>query len=216
MITRTSRSIAGPVRLLATAAALAVIVAACGDDGSETTTGSDGSATTAEATSTSTSEPIGSSLTTETSEASTSTTAADPAETSTTAADAEPADTGIVAVRLEETPGPFFEGFEIGLRFETGTGEPIAATLWTDYIQSLPEEPTIDTYYDTVLEQTVPAGQVVVLAEGAIGAGPPPVAPDVDGPLDCQLPVTVEAGGRVVVEFRFSAASGDCLAEVDG
>jgi hypothetical protein len=139
-----------------------------------------------------------------------STVAGSPDETTTTT---EASGTGTVAVSLEPVDGMFTEGFEIGLRFETADGEVIDKTLWTDFIQSLPETASggIDVYYDSVLEQPVPAGDVIVLASVAIGMGPGPVAPDLDGDLDCRLPVTVPADGRVEVEVSFDSSAGDCL-----
>jgi hypothetical protein len=75
---------------------------------------------------------------------------------------------GTIAVRIEDVDGFFIEGFEVGLRFETPDGEVIASTLWTDFVQSLGAE-SIDAYYDSVLEQDVPAGTVVVLASANVG-----------------------------------------------
>lgn len=109
---------------------------------------------------------------------------------------------GTIAVRIEEVDGVFIEGFEVGLRFETPEGEVIASTLWTDFVQSLGVE-SIDAYYDSVLEQDVPAGVVVVLASANVGAGPPPEVPDLAGDLRCRLEVDVPESGRVDVEVTF-------------
>ena len=121
-------------------------------------------------------------------------------------------DTGTVAVSLEEVDGFFIEGFEIGLRFETAAGERIDAVLWSDVVAAEGRN-DLEAYYDTVLEQQVPAGDVVVLATVNVGIGPPPETPDLDGDLRCRLPVTVPVGGRVEVEVGFSDP-GDCLTEI--
>lgn len=62
----------------------------------------------------------------------------------------------------------FIEGFEIGLRFDTGGGEVIAATLWSDFVRSTGAT-DIDAYYQSALRQPVPAGTVLVQAEVNIG-----------------------------------------------
>lgn len=118
------------------------------------------------------------------------------------------AGTGTIAVHIEEVEGVFVEGFEVGLRFETPDGEVIASTLWTDFVESLGTD-SIDAFYDSVLEQEVPAGTVVVLATANVGAGPPPEAPDLDGDLRCRLEVDVPDGGRTDVEVTFDDQ--DCL-----
>ena len=130
--------------------------------------------------------------------------------------DDEPADvsadgggTGTVAVHIEEVAGAFVEGFEVGLRFETADGEVIDTVLWSDFVASQDSD-SLDAYYDSVLEQEVPAGEVVVLATANVGIGPPPEVPDLDGELRCRLPVDVLAGGRVDVEVTFSGDD-DCL-----
>lgn len=116
---------------------------------------------------------------------------------------------GTIAVRLEPVSGVFTEGFEVGLRFETTDGDTITSTLWSDFVQSRGAG-SIDAYYDSVLEQEVPAGQVAVLATVNIGPGGPPEVPDLDGPLRCRLLVDVPADGRVEVEVSFSGDD-DCL-----
>lgn len=128
----------------------------------------------------------------------------DPAEAS-----ADGGATGTVAVHIEEVAGPFIEGFEVGLRFETADGEVLDTVLWSDFVASQDSD-SLDAFYDSVLEQEVPAGEVVVLATANVGIGPPPEVPDLDGDLDCRLPVDVLAGGRVDVEVTFSG-DGDCL-----
>jgi len=120
---------------------------------------------------------------------------------------------GQVHVRLEETTGVFIEGFEVGLRFETGAGEVIAATLWSDFVASTGRG-DLDAYDDSVLTQEVPAGAVRIAAEVNIGMGPGPSIPDLDGPLPCHVDVEVPSGGEVTVEVGFSGGD-DCLGVVD-
>lgn len=114
-----------------------------------------------------------------------------------------------INVRLEEVDGIFSEGFEIGLRFETATGEVIDSTLWSDFVNAQ-EDPVPNAFYDSVLEQRVPAGEVLVLATANVGIGPPPEVPDLDGDLRCQLVVDVAADSSVDVVVTFSGES-DCL-----
>ncbi len=127
------------------------------------------------------------------------------------AADAGP---GEVQVRLEEVDGAFIEGFEIGLRFETGDGELIASLLWSDFVASTGRT-DLDAYYDSVLSQAVPAGTVRVSAEVNIGAGPAPSIPDLSAELRCLLVVEVDPGAVVGVEATFND-SADCLRVVPG
>jgi hypothetical protein len=116
---------------------------------------------------------------------------------------------GTINVRLETVEGVFIEGFEIGLRFETPDGEVIDSTLWSDFVNSL-GDPDIDAYYSSVLEQEVPAGEVVVLATVNVGIGPAPEVPDLGGELRCRLDVDVPADGSVDVVVTFSGDD-DCL-----
>ena len=118
---------------------------------------------------------------------------------------------GTLAINLEPVSGVFIEGFEIGLRIETADGEILFASLWTDYIASLPDT-SLNRYYDTVLIQEVPAGPVVVLATVSIGAGPGPVAPDINGALNCTLEVDVPRDGQANVEIAFDTRT-NCLSE---
>ena len=118
------------------------------------------------------------------------------------------AQTGIVNVGLAPVEGFFIEGFEVGLRFETSDGEVIDAMLWNDIVRSL-DAPSVDDYYQHVHSQQVPAGEIVVLATVSIGAGPPPVVPDLRGPMQCQLAVEVPADGEVDVEVAFEQSN--CL-----
>lgn len=129
--------------------------------------------------------------------------------TSSTVDNGSTANTGTLAISLEPIDGVFIEGFEIGLRIETAAGEVLLATLWSDYIESLGDT-SINRYYDTVLIQEVPAGPILVLATVSIGAGPGPVAPDINGDLRCTLEVVVPPGGQVNVEVAFDARS-NCL-----
>lgn len=117
--------------------------------------------------------------------------------------------TGTVLVRLEPVAGVFIEGFEVGLRFETTDGEVIAATLWSDFVQSLGRT-DLDAFYDSVLTQPVPPGVIRVLAEANVGMGPGPVIPDLEGDLPCEVTLDVGPNTEVVVEVSFDG-SDDCL-----
>ena len=116
---------------------------------------------------------------------------------------------GAITIQLEPDVCCFIEGFEVGLRFEATDGEVIASTLWSDFVAASGDD-TIDAYYDSVLTQEVPAGPVVVRAEVSIGAGPPPLPPDLEGDLPCVLEVEVAPGETVAVEVLFDEV-GDCL-----
>lgn len=122
------------------------------------------------------------------------------------------ASTGTLQVRLAPVEGIFIEGFEVGLRFETSDGEVLYSGLWTEYVRSLDDD-SIEAYYESVLTQAVPAGDVVVLATANVGIGPGPVIPDPDGVLDCRVVVSVPAGGETTVEVSFTGDR-DCLAQV--
>ena len=122
--------------------------------------------------------------------------------------------TGEIRVQLEDVGGIFTEGFEIGLRFETGDGELIASTLWSDFVASTGRT-DMNSYYDSVLSQPVPSGTVRVSAEVNVGAGPPPSIPDLSGQLACLLVVEVDPGAVVAVEASFSD-SANCLHLVSG
>lgn len=143
----------------------------------------------------------------------TTTTTVSNAETSTTESPDHVPGEGIIAVRLEPVEGFFIEGFEVGLRVETAGGERIAATLWSDFVQSQDDEPTLEAYYQSVLEQPVPAGEVVVWATANVGTGPGPEIPDIEGDLRCQLSLHVAEGERVEVEVSFAAGT-ECLRSV--
>lgn len=119
--------------------------------------------------------------------------------------------TGTLAVHLQPVDGVFIEGFEAGLRFETADGQVIYATLWTDFVKSTGSTNLRD-YYDSVLEQAVPAGTVVVLATVNIGAGPGPVTPDISGELRCRLEVDVPVDRLIEVELAFDR-QGNCLTQ---
>lgn len=119
------------------------------------------------------------------------------------------AGSGTIAVHIEDVEGFFIEGFEVGLRFETSDGDVIASTQWTDYVAAQGDG-TLESFYDTVLEQPVPAGDIVVFASANIGAGPPPEIPDVEGDLRCRLDLTLADGERVDIEVTF-ADTDNCL-----
>ena len=121
---------------------------------------------------------------------------------------------GVVQVRLEPVEGFFVEGFEIGLRFETGEGTLISATLWSDFIRSTGKT-DIDAFYDSVLSQPVPAGTVRVAAKVNIGTGPAPEVPDLDGELPCELVIEIDSEVETIVEVTFDG-SDDCLRILDG
>ena len=125
--------------------------------------------------------------------------------------DEEPAvaDSGTINVRLEEIDVIFSEGFEVGLRFETPDGEVLASTLWSDFVAAQGDAGP-NAFYDSVLEQAVPAGDVVVFGTVNVGIGPPPEVPDLDSDLGCRLPVNVPVDGSVGVTVLFSGDD-DCL-----
>ena len=116
---------------------------------------------------------------------------------------------GTVAVHIQKVEGFFIEGFEVGLRFETADGDVIAGTLWNDFVSSQ-DNPTMEDYYDSVLEQSVPSGTITVIGEANVGIGPGPMIPDITGAMRCRLDVDVPAGGRVDVEVTFDDDA-DCL-----
>ncbi|MBL8777752.1 MAG: hypothetical protein JNK12_17555 [Acidimicrobiales bacterium] len=116
---------------------------------------------------------------------------------------------GSITVQLEPDVCCFREGFEVGLRFETADGEVIGSTLWSDFVEASGDD-SMGAYYDSVLTQEVQAGPVVVRAEVSIGAGPPPVPPDLEGDLACSLEVEVAPDETVAVEVLFDEAD-DCL-----
>ena len=124
----------------------------------------------------------------------------------------EPEATGTIAVQLEKLDGVLIEAFEAGLRFETLDGTTIAAVLWSDFVAAQ-GNPTLEDFYDSVLEQTVPAGQVVVLASLNVGIGPAPEVPDINGDLRCKLVVDVPADGQVDVQLSFDGSE-NCLSKV--
>ena len=121
----------------------------------------------------------------------------------------EPAGVGTISVRLDDVEGFFIEGFEVGLRFETPDGEVIDSTLWSEFVVAQ-GDPDISAFYESVLEQAVPAGEVVVLATANVGAGPAPEVPELDGDLQCRLVIDVPADGTVDVVVTFSGDD-NCL-----
>ena len=114
----------------------------------------------------------------------------------------------IVRVRLQNINGYFFEGFEVGLRFETADGTVIGSTFWTDFVREQNEDFTITDLYDSVLEQPVPVGDIVVFAEANSGFAFGPISPDLEG-LRCRLEVPVPKDGVIDIEVLFDTA--DCL-----
>lgn len=119
----------------------------------------------------------------------------------------------LVAVQIEEVDGIFTEGFEVALRFETGDGEVIESMLWSDVVATQgPSTPA--SYYDAVLEQLVPAGDVVVFAEANVGIGPPPSVRDVNGELPCRVELQLDEDERAELEVRFDSPD-DCLDQLD-
>lgn len=97
----------------------------------------------------------------------------------------------------------YIEGFDVGLRFEDAAGEVLASAIWTQHVESVHPDAEITDFYDTVLEQPVPAGTAVVWADVTIGGSGGPLVPDTTGRLPCRLPVEVRAGKTVAVEVRF-------------
>src|SRR3546814_16584289 len=53
----------------------------------------------------------------------------------------DPASVGVVTLRPEAVDGVFIEGFEVGLRFETGNGDVIGSHLWSDFIAEQSTDP---------------------------------------------------------------------------
>jgi hypothetical protein len=120
---------------------------------------------------------------------------------------------GTINVALEQTDGVFIEGFEIGLRFTTADGTVVKALLWNDFVASL-DSTDINAYYDSVLEQPVPAGTITVEADVRISPGGAIVPPDLEAEeLPCSLDVEVPESGSVDVEVSFSGESG-CISLV--
>ncbi len=116
---------------------------------------------------------------------------------------------GTVAVHLEPLDGVLIEGFELGLRFETADGEVLDQRLWSEFVAGT-GDPSIDAFYDSVLEAEVPAGTVVVLANLVQSIGGPIEPPDLSGEMPCSLEVDVPEGGTVEVEVSFSGEP-DCM-----
>lgn len=119
---------------------------------------------------------------------------------------------GTLMIGLEEVQGFFTEGFEVGLRIEQADGTVIAAWLWSDVVEEFGDG-TARAFYETVLEESVPAGTLVVLATVNVGMGPAPEVPDLEGELDCRIKVEIPDGGEAVVEVDFSGTQ-DCLRQV--
>lgn len=120
--------------------------------------------------------------------------------------------TGTLVIALEEVQGFFIEGFEVGLRIEQGDGTVVSSWRWNDVVEQFGDG-TASAFYETVLEEPVPAGTLVLLATVNVGIGPPPEVPDLDGEMDCRIKVEVPDGGRAEVEVNFSGTP-DCLRQV--
>lgn len=120
---------------------------------------------------------------------------------------------GTIAVRLEPTDAIFIEGFEVGLRFDDpASGDELDRVLWSEFVASLPPSDDPNVFYDSVLEQAVPAGNVRIGVDVNIGIGPGPEPPDLDAAsLPCELDVEVPEGETVTVEVAFDDAIDDCL-----
>jgi len=117
--------------------------------------------------------------------------------------------TGQIAIHFEEVQGVFIEGFEAGIRIETGSGDVIYSTLWTDFVSRI-EDATVVDFYNSVLTETVPVGEVVVLATVNVGMGPAPVRPDLNGEMACKLVLEVPADATVEIEVAFNGSE-NCL-----
>ena len=105
---------------------------------------------------------------------------------------------GTVNVSLDPIDGYLIEGFELGIRFETAAGRVIAAYSWNEYVRTL-GEPTLDDYYQSVLEQSVPTGKLIVYAIVNVGAGVPPSRPELSGDMPCRLELSVNQNVSVSV-----------------
>lgn len=143
------------------------------------------------------------------------TTESAPTTTATTSPDVDlpvPTEQGVITIRLEKVDGIFIEGFEAGIRIETIEGDVLLATLWSDFVNRQ-ANPTFTDYYESVLEQSVQAGEIVVLATVNVGLGPAPVRPDVNGEMACRLVLEVPADGVVEVELVFSGRD-NCLSVI--
>lgn len=196
-----------PILLLA---ALALIAASCGsDDEVETGATPDGDTTEpTQADTTTTDDTTADTAETTTTDTTTSTTTTSDAD-----GDDEPVDgAGKLVIGLEEVEGVFIEGFEAGIRIEEPDGTVVASWLWTDVVEQFGDG-SARAYYETVLEESVAAGTLVVLATVNVGIGPPPEIPDLTGEMDCRLKVDVPTDGQAVVEINFSGTS-DCLRQV--
>lgn len=122
--------------------------------------------------------------------------------------------TGTISLHLEDLGGAvMIEGFEIGLRFTAG-GEVVDALLWSDYVESLGTG-TLESFYDSVLEQSVPAGTVTIEADVRQSIGGPIEPPDLNGDFPCSLDVDVAEGETVEVEVAFTAEQG-CITRAPG
>jgi len=119
---------------------------------------------------------------------------------------------GTLVIALEEVQGFFIEGFEVGLRVEQGDGTVVSSWRWNDVVEQFGDG-TASAFYETILEEPVPAGTLIVLATVNVGIGPPPAVPDLDGEMDCRIKVEVPQGGQAEVEVNFSGTP-DCLRQI--
>lgn len=119
---------------------------------------------------------------------------------------------GTISLRLEQIDGVMIEGFALGLRFTGSDGEVIEAIQWNDYVESLGTG-DLEAFYDSVLEQPVPAGTVTIEANLVQSIGGPIEPPDLEGDFPCSLDVEVPEGGTVEVEVAFSTEP-DCITQL--
>jgi hypothetical protein len=118
-------------------------------------------------------------------------------------AEAGPGD-AVIAIRMEPTNGGvFIEGFDVDLQFIDANGNEIASRNWADYVRSLPRiDDDLEIYYDSVLEEPVPAGVVTVRSVMELGM-------ESAQPM-CETPVVLAAGERAEIELLFRTVDGRC------
>ncbi len=197
------RVVSLPILLLAV---LTLLATACGSDDGVDAGGSDDGDTTAAEDDTPTEDDTSTEDGTSTEDdASTE----DDTSTEDPGTDAPAVGEGTLVIALEDVQGFFTEGFEVGLRVEQPDGTVVSSWRWNDVVEQFGDG-TARAFYETVLEEPVPAGTVVVLATVNLGIGPPPEVPDLEGEMDCRIKVEVPAGGQAQVEVNFSGTP-DCL-----
>lgn len=121
----------------------------------------------------------------------------------------EAGEAAVIELRVEDVDAVAVEGFEAALRIETADGEVLERLLWTDLVAAQDPSTPVSAY-DLVHEQVVPPGEIVVLAQVALGIGPPPATPDLDGELPCEVNLELAADDVAVIELRL-VDSPDCL-----